>query len=196
MWPARVPYSSMPARSEGRQRTAELPMSFVSIAALFLATSLICAAMQVTNVDPTAMFEQATKRMNDAIAHVRKTGRLAEVRDDLLRVASEFAAVHQALSATPHPNSTLALIHSAHCLRIVQQWAESKKLYEKAIELARTNHEIEYQAKAWLGIEKVESIGYKNHAASLNAIDEALRLVRSAGNLKSMEANLILERAD
>src|SRR5262249_25538406 len=89
-----------------------------------------------------------------------------------------------------------ALIHSAHCLRIVQQWAESKKLYEKAIELARTNHEIEYQAKAWLGIEKVESIGYKNHAASLNAIDEALRLVRSAGNLKSMEANLILERAD
>src|SRR5438105_93444 len=169
----------------------------LSIALIGLATPVGFGAAQVTDSDSPAIVDQATARMNKSIAYVRKTGRHVDVKDNLMLAESEFTSAYRSLSTgVHHPKATLALLRSADCVRIVQRWAEARDRYRTAIELARSAHETEYEAKAWFGVEKVERIGFKDHGAALDAIDHALRLARSAPNLESLEGNILVERAD
>jgi CHAT domain-containing protein len=163
---------------------------------LFIA--LAVSAGQSNDKNGEDLVDQADRRMTKAIASIRKNGKLADVKDDLTLADAEFTKAAALLSAggKHNPRSTFALLRSADCRRIMQRWNEAKDRYQEVVRVAGITHEVEFQAKAWIGLGKLERFGLKNQGAAAAAIEQAIRLTGLGPNYESLHANALLERAD
>jgi len=165
---------------------------------IVLAVSASFSSGQGSDKSGEDLVNQADRRMTGAIAYIRKTGNLADVRDDLALAETEFTKAAESLSAggKNNPRAIFALLRSADCRRIMQLWNEAKERYQEVVRVASSAHEVEFQAKAWIGIEKLERFGLRNQGAASAAIEQAIRLTGPGSGLELLNANAMLERAD
>src|SRR3954447_1046156 len=112
--------------------------------------------------DPTELVAGATKRLDEVISTIRKTGNFSAVSADLEASRAELESAHQAfLRSHRDAEASYALVRAGDCLRILNRWAEAKQRYQTAIEEARRGRNVEFEAKAWLGLAKAESLGFQ-----------------------------------
>jgi CHAT domain-containing protein len=170
-------------------------MNFLLIASLaMLSASIANAAPQSDNDAAEETFRRAVERLEGSIGLIRKTGNPKDASGDLLIAEAEFMEAYRAFAVNSNLKATLALVRSADCLRILEHWVQARDRYREVIPLASQNQQVEYEAKAWLGIVKIEQIGLLDHRAASEAADHALRLAQSAG-LERLELEILFERA-
>jgi tetratricopeptide (TPR) repeat protein len=78
----------------------------------------------------------------------------------------------------------------------VRQWNNARPIYQRVIPLAQRAGRGDYEAKAWLGIARLEKFGAQNHRASRDAIDSALAAVGTSPENATLRADILIERAD
>ena len=146
---------------------------------------------------PAEAVRVATDRTDRAIATVRKTGDLASVISDLesSRLMLENAQ-KELTDAGKNADAAYAMTRAADCLRIQSKWTESQSNYEKAIEQARRAGSVEFEAKAWLGLERAARIGLHDHKGAAEAISQAMRLIEERNLPRTLLIDVLGEKAE
>jgi CHAT domain-containing protein len=145
--------------------------------------------------DPAARFRAASDEFDQALVAARAVGRadpteFARLRQEFSRLSDELLARGSAAEAT------FALLRSADCFRVVNRWDEARPIYQRVIPLAQRAGRADYEAKAWLGIGRLENYGHHNHRAASEAIDRALVVLGSSPEHAMLKADMLIERAD
>jgi CHAT domain-containing protein len=147
--------------------------------------------------DPRVGLRVASDQFDRALAAARVEGLLQPQSIEFSRLTQEFTRLSGELLAHGHPaDATFALLRSADCLRIVRQWNAARPVYRQVIELAQRAGRADYEAKAWLGIGRLEKFGAQNHHAAREAIDRALVLTGTSPENGTVRADILIERAD
>lgn len=144
-----------------------------------------------------ARLRVASDQFDKALAAARVAGALQPQSTEFARLTQEFSRLSDELLARGNAaDATFALLRSADCLRIVRQWNEARPIYQRVIPLAQRAGRADYEAKAWLGIGRLEKFGAQNHRAAREAIDRALVAVGSSPENATLRADILIERAD
>ncbi len=169
---------------------------YAAAAALFF--TLLIPILNATAADATEdAVGIAIGQIDRAIATVRKTGSLAGVIPDLERSRLTLENAHKELTTQGRDaDAAYAMMRAADCLRIQSRWAEAKASYKVAIEQARLARNAEYEGKAWLGLERAERIGLRNHGEATAAIQTAMQLIEKASLPRTLYIDVLGERAE
>jgi CHAT domain-containing protein/tetratricopeptide (TPR) repeat protein len=144
-----------------------------------------------------ARLRLASDQFDKALAAARVAGLLQPQSTEFARLTQEFGRLSDELLARGDAaEAAFALLRSADCLRIVRQWDEARPIYERVIPLAQRAGRADYEAKAYLGIGRLEKFGAQNHRAAREAIDRALAAVGSSPDHATLRADMLIERAD
>ncbi len=127
--------------------------------------------------DAIALQESAVKRIERCVAHLRKTGTLQPVLDEVRRAEDELTRSAQGfISRRENAAAALSLNKLADLQRFQSRWREADELYRQADDLANRANHAGYRAKALLGRARTARIGLKDYAAAIAFLDEALKL--------------------
>jgi CHAT domain-containing protein len=145
--------------------------------------------------DPAARLQLASEQFDKALAAAREAGRAFSA--DFAPIGKEFTQLSdELLTLGSTAEATFALLRSADCLRVVSEWDEARPIYQRVIPLARRAGRADYEAKAWLGIGRLENYGHGNHGAAREAIDRALVVLGNSSENATLKADILIERAD
>ena len=154
-------------------------------------------AAQTPAGDPAARFRIATDQFDEALAAARIEGALVPQSPEFVRLTEEFSRLSDELLARGDAaDATFALLRSADCLRIMRRWDEARPIYLRVVPLAQRAGRTDYEAKAWLGIGRIEKFGAQNHRAAREAIDRALVSLGTSPEHATLRADILIERAD
>lgn len=152
---------------------------------------------QMRDGDPAARLQAASKRFDAALVAARAEGALQPQSSEFSRLTQEFARLSDELvTAGNAADAAFALLRSADCLRIMRRWDDARPVYRRDVALAQKARRSDYEAKAWLGIARLEKFGAQNHRAARDAIDRALEAAGSAADTAILRGDILLERAD
>jgi CHAT domain-containing protein len=139
----------------------------------------------------------ASDQFDKALAAARAESALQPQSPEWARLTQEFGRLSDELLAAGNTaDASYALLRSADCLRIVRQWNNARPIYQRVIPLAQRAGRGDYEAKAWLGIARLEKFGAQNHRASREAIDRALAAVGTSPEHATLRGDILIERAD
>jgi CHAT domain-containing protein/tetratricopeptide (TPR) repeat protein len=147
--------------------------------------------------NPAARLRVASDQFDNALAAARVEGALQPQSTEFARLTQEFSRLSDELLARGDTaDAAFALLRSADCLRIMRQWNEARPIYQRVVPLAQRAGRADYEAKAWLGIGRLEKFGANDHRAAREAIDRALAAVGTAPDNATLRADILVERAD
>jgi CHAT domain-containing protein len=145
--------------------------------------------------DPAALLRVASDRFDKALVAARAAG--AAEPTEFARLRQEFSRLSdELLTRGSAAEATFALLRSADCFRVVSHWDEARPIYQLVIPLAQRAGRADYEAKAWLGIGRLENYGPHNHRAASEAIGRALVVLGSSPEYAILKADMLIERAD
>jgi tetratricopeptide (TPR) repeat protein len=182
----------------------DMPMKASLRALLVLPVLALASALgspimsaQTLDRDPAARLQAAAVRFDAALAAARVTGALQPQSAEFSRLTLEFGGLSDELMAAGNAaDAAFALLRSADCLRIMRRWDEARPVYQRVIPLAQKGRRSDYEAKAWLGIGRLENFGAQDHRAAREAIDRALEAVGSSPDTAILRGDILLERTD
>ncbi len=158
---------------------------------------MVTGARLANDDDIAQLLARASGRIDASLAKVRRSGNLGEVVLDLETSRSELEAAHrQLLALGREKESSFAVLRAGDCLRIVGRMNEAIERYQQAIAEARRANSRENEAKAWLGMERAQRIGLRNHQAAAEAIQKATQLVEKERDLWPIWMDVLGERAE
>lgn len=174
------------------------PHTIVFLLTLFLPASATSAmAAQIPTGDPAARLRVANDQFDKALADARVEGALQSTSAEFTRLTEEFSRLADELLARGNTaGAAHALLRSADCLRFLRQWDEARPIYQRVIPLAQRASRSDYEAKAWLGIARLEKFGAQNHRTARAAIDRALAAVGASPETAVLKADILIERSD
>jgi CHAT domain-containing protein len=149
---------------------------------LALALTLLPLAPAFGQVDPLALQQQAIRRIDAFVEHVRKTGDFRSRTGELVQAERELAASNQALAARGDWNALAnGLIKQGHTFRMRADWPAAIALYRQALDAARRagNRVHEADALAWAGLAESSRA---NLGQAFADATQAVRLAESAGD--------------
>src|SRR5262249_15587151 len=145
-----------------------------------------------TSDDPAARLRAASIRFDTALAAARAAGRAEPT--DFGRLRQEFSQLsNELLRRGSAAEAPFALLRSADCFRVVNHWDEARTIYQDVIPLAQRAGRADYEAKAWLGIGRLQNYGHRNHRAASEAIDRALVVLGSSPEHAILKADMLIE---
>src|SRR4051812_9721282 len=102
-----------------------------------LAGAGVFMASPATAENTKDLVERATRRMDAAIAQIRRTGNVRDVVAEFMAAEADFRKAWEILAISDRAQAVLPLVRSADCLRISQQWDAAQARYEEGLALAR-----------------------------------------------------------
>ncbi len=150
---------------------------------------------KASSADPAARLRAASEGFDTALVAARAAGgadptEFARLRQEFSRLSDELLKRGSAAEAT------FALLRSADCFRVTNHWDDALPIYQRVIPLAQRAGRADYEAKAWLGIGRLENYGHHNHRAASEATDRALAILGNSPEHAILKADMLIERAD
>jgi CHAT domain-containing protein len=127
--------------------------------------------------DAIALQESAVKRIERCVAHLRKTGNLQPVLDEVGRAEDELRrSTLDFIKRGENAAAALSLNKLADLQRFQNRWQEAKDFSRQAYELANRANHTGYKARALVGQARAAYVGLKEYDAAIALLDEALKL--------------------
>ena len=134
--------------------------------------------------DPLAQQARAVRRLDDFVAHFRRTGDFQSRLPDLAQADSELSSSNRALAATGDWSAlATGLIKQGSVRRIQGDWAQAVMLYQQAALAAQRAHSVSQHADAlaW-GALAESSRANRNLGQAATDAARAVRLAESGGD--------------
>jgi CHAT domain-containing protein len=142
---------------------------------LLIALQIIAALSPVQ--DAAVLQKRAIERIERCAAHLRKTGNLQSILDEMRQAEDELSRSHQEfVDRQDLANAALSLNKMAALQRWQSRWQQAKSLDQQANDLARRANHRGYQVKSLIGQARVAYVGLKDYDAAIQYLDEAIRL--------------------
>ena len=159
---------------------------------------LVLTISALAQAPPAVLQESGNQRITRFIEHFRRTGDTRSMLGELRQAELELNASHQAfLAAGQLAQASWSLVKLADCRRMQDQSDEAKQLYLRALALAKQAGHAGYQAKALIGLARVEQLGTREFGSAALHLEEAIRLTATAADqtfyLDALEEKAALE---
>ena len=132
---------------------------------------------------PEVLQARGVQARDHFIDHFRKTGDHASLLGELQGSELALAASYDAFKARGNAaGAALSALTLADVERMQNHWDAAYEHYRRAFELAQQGRDATVQAKAVLGMAKVEGYGRNNPGVAADRVKEATKLARDAGD--------------